>query len=127
MNTNRIQFNRILTAYEANKHLDNDLCIVAMSETEPTIKITTMQVYRSNIENYVCYNTTSNTMGKKLIDEMKQFYKSNDTKPTETKDSVLQLEIDELTEDNDALDKENDRLIKALIQARAIITDALGA
>ena len=73
-NTTRNQFKTLIVAFEANKHLDNDLCTLAMQEAEPSLKLTTVQVYRSNIENFSMGNGHGASVSEKFITEMESYY-----------------------------------------------------
>jgi len=77
-NTNSKQFKNLIVTYEANKGINNDDMVEAFRIAEPKIKVSTLLVYRSNIENYVVYGVFGKSMDTYFKEELIKYYGEDD-------------------------------------------------
>ena len=97
MATNKQQFLNIIEVFENNKRQSNEEIVEAMHDAEPRIKIQTLTVYRSNIDNYVNYGTFASSMGDQFKLALREYYGEDSE---EIRDANLMRAI---TERNEAI------------------------
>ena len=77
-NTTRGQFDHLIEVYEANKGLSNEDMVEVMHKAEPRIKVQTITVYRSTIENYIASGLTGSAVGEKFVKALESYYGTDD-------------------------------------------------
>ena len=99
MATNKQQFLNSIKVFENNKRKSNEEIVEAMHASESRIKIQTMTVYRSNIDNYVNYGTYGSSMGDQFKLALSEYYGED---AEEIRDDNLMRVV---SERNEALNK----------------------
>ena len=79
-NTTKSQFENLILVYDTTigAGVSNEEMVAILHEAEPTIKIQTITVYRSTIENYIISGLTGSAVSAKFKQALKSYYGSDD-------------------------------------------------